>query len=259
MEKHPVVFAGAGPGDPELITVKGQKALEEADLVVVAGSLVPEAVTRWCREGAERVDSAPLNLDETTALLVAGHRAGKKVVRLHSGDPSLYGAIFEQMERLDREGVPYSVIPGVTAAFAAAAALGIEYTLPGLSQTFIVTRMAGRTPVPETEELSTLAAHRASMAIYLSSALAEKVGPVLAKAYGADAPVVVAVKVSHPDQRLIRTTAGALAETMEKENVSRQALILAGPALAGRELGAGESRLYDKNFSHGYRRAEGEK
>ena len=167
--RHPVLFVGAGPGDPELITVKGQRALAEADLVVYTGSLVPEALLALdAADGPHGISSAALHLDEVIALLAAAHGEGLRVVRLHTGDPSLYGAIGEQMAELRRRAIPYAVVPGVTAAFAAAAALGIEFTLPEISQTLILTRMAGRTPVPEAERLEALAAHRASMAIYLS-------------------------------------------------------------------------------------------
>ncbi|MBW2569828.1 MAG: cobalt-precorrin-4/precorrin-4 C(11)-methyltransferase, partial [Deltaproteobacteria bacterium] len=157
--RHLVIFAGAGPGDPELITVKGQLALADADLVIYAGSLVPEAVLKWTK---------PKHLEEIIDEIEKAYKKGKHVVRLHTGDPSLYGAIFEQMANLDKKSIPYKVIPGVTAAFAAAAAMGIEYTLPEVSQTLILTRMAGRTPVPENEALESLAGHKASMAIYLS-------------------------------------------------------------------------------------------
>ena len=161
-ERHPVIFVGAGPGDPELITVKGQKALAAADLVLYAGSLVSPAILTWAGPGAELVDTAALNLEEIVGRMLAGYRAGQRVVRVHSGDPSLYGAIQEQLEVLEREEIPCQVIPGVTAAFAAAAALAQELTLPEVSQTIILTRAAGRTPVPPGEALADLARHRAT-------------------------------------------------------------------------------------------------
>ena len=148
-ENHPVIFVGAGPGDPELITVKGQKALARADLVLYAGSLVSPAVLGWANPAAELIDTAKLNLEEICARIMAGHRAGQRVVRVHSGDPALFGAIQEQLEILERENIPCLVIPGVSAAFAAAAALAQELTLPEVTQTVILTRAAGRTPVPE--------------------------------------------------------------------------------------------------------------
>src|SRR6056297_3620668 len=165
MKTYPIQFVGAGPGDPDLITVKGRDALENADLLVYAGSLVPDAALRWAGQ-ARKENSAGMHLAEIIGIMAAAQQAGQKVARLHSGDPSLYGAISEQMAELDREQIPYEIIPGVTSAFAAAAALKIEYTLPEISQTLILTRMAGRTPVPEQEQLAVLAAHQASMAIY---------------------------------------------------------------------------------------------
>jgi len=156
--RYPVQFVGAGPGDPDLITVKGQKSLMAADTVIYAGSLVPQALLKWTRPETLSIDSAPLNLDQIVDIITTHWDAGKRVVRLHTGDPSLYGAIFEQMAALDARNIPFAVIPGVTAAFAAAASMGLEYTLPEISQTLILTRMAGRTPVPELENLDALAA-----------------------------------------------------------------------------------------------------
>lgn len=255
MIAHPVHFVGAGPGDPDLITVRGMRLLEAADLVVYAGSLVPEAVLRWAPETATRINSAGMALPEIVSAMVTSHRRGRRVVRLHTGDPSLYGAIFEQMVQLDDAGVPYAVTPGVTAAFAAAAALRLEYTLPEQCQTLILTRMAGRTPVPERESLAELAAHRAAMAIYLSMGQVEKVAAVLAEAYGPDAPCAVAYRVSHPDERLVACRVGDLADRAAAEGISRQALILVGAALGARTAAdAAPSRLYDAGFSHGFRK-----
>lgn len=253
MHKHPIQFVGAGPGDPELITVKGQRALQEADLVVYAGSLVPDAAVHWA-EGARKENSAGMHLEEIVKVMVDAHMAGEKVVRLHSGDPSLYGAIAEQMAALDRQAVPYVVVPGVTAAFAAAAALKVEYTRPEICQTLILTRMEGRTPVPEEEQLASLAAHRASMAIYLSSGLAEKVQPVLVQHYGADAPVAVVYRASQPDEQVIRTTARQLAAAITENEISGQAVIIAGKAIDQPDEALVASRLYDRGFSHGYRK-----
>jgi len=252
----PIRFVGAGPGDPELITVKGRRALAEADRVVYAGSLVPEAVLRWCRDDCERINSAGLNLAEIVDAMAEPRAAGRKVVRLHTGDPSLYGAIAEQIAELQARGIVYEVIPGVTAAFAAAAAMGMEYTLPEATQTLILTRMAGRTPVPEAESLASLAAHGASMSIYLSAGMAEKVSAVLCQTYGPDAPVAVAYRVSHPDERIVRTTARELPETLERESIRKHALIIVGPAVATAPADAArKSRLYDAGFSHEYRDA----
>jgi precorrin-4/cobalt-precorrin-4 C11-methyltransferase len=252
---HPVLFVGAGPGDPELITIKGRKALAAADLVVYAGSLVPEALLAWTRPGTPTVNSAPLPLEEIVAVMARAQREGKRVVRLHTGDPSLYGAIFEQMAELQKLGIPYGVIPGVTAAFAAAAALGIEYTLPEVAQTLILTRAAGRTPVPAGENLAGLAAHRTSMAIYLSMGQIEEVAATLAAEYGETAPCAVVYQASQPGEKLIRTRLNELVERVRAEGIARQALIIVGRVLevAPQELKA-TSKLYDRDFEHGFRK-----
>ncbi len=205
MNSHPVLFVGAGPGDPELITVKGRNALAAADLVVYAGSLVPEELLVWAQPGTPAINSASMPLEEIVAVMAEAQRNGKRVVRLHTGDPSLYGAVFEQMAALRRLGIPSMVIPGVTAAFAAAAALGIEYTLPEVAQTLILTRVAGRTPVPASENLSGLAAHRTSMAIYLSMGQIEEVAATLTEAYGAQAACAVVYRASQKGEKVIRT------------------------------------------------------
>lgn len=251
---HPILFVGAGPGDPELITVKGQKALARADRVVYAGSLVPEALLTWCRPEVIATNSAGMVLNDIVHEMAEGYRAGQRVIRLHTGDPALYGAIYEQMKALERESIPYEVIPGVTAAFAAAAAIGIEYTLPEVTQTLILTRMGGRTPVPQAEHLELLAAHRSSMAIYLSMGLVEEVSTCLSEAYGPGAPTVIAYRVSQPDEKIIFTTAEKLAETAKTEKIKRQALIIIGSVLEAVQDGLqAVSKLYDPQFSHGYR------
>lgn len=256
----PVIFTGAGPGDPELITVKGQKALQQADLVIYAGSLVPEAVLQWARPGTELRNSASMNLEEIVAAIQTAVLAGKRVVRLHTGDPSLYGAICEQMAELDKAGIAYQVIPGVTAAFAAAAAMGLEYTIPEISQTLILTRMAGRTPVPETETLESLAAHQASMAIYLSIALIEKVADILIDAYGRDSLCAVAFRVSQPEESIYTTPLKNLVQLVREEEITHQALIIVGKALdvtgTAMRKSTFKSKLYDKHFSHAYRKAD---
>ncbi len=254
-ELHPVLFVGAGPGDPELITVKGRGALEAADLVVYAGSLVPEELLRWTRPGTPAINSAGLTLEEIVSTMARAHRDGRRVVRLHTGDPSLYGAVFEQIAELDKRGIASRIIPGVTAAFAAAAALGIEYTLPEVSQTLILTRMAGRTPVPAGENLASLAAHRASMAIYLSMGRIEEVAAALSGAYGAQAACAVVYQASQPGQKVIRTRLDELVEKVRAEGITRQALVIVGRVL---EVGPAElklkSKLYDKDFEHGFRK-----
>lgn len=258
--KYPVIFAGAGPGDPELITVKGQKALSEADMIVYAGSLVPETVLKWAKAQAVILNSASLHLEEIIGAMEQSHSEGKRVVRLHTGDPSLYGAIFEQMAELNLRSIPYQVIPGVTAAFAAAAAMGIEYTLPEISQTLILTRIAGRTPVPEAENLESLASHQTSMAIYLSINQIEEIESVLKNAYGENAGCALAFRVSHPDEKIIFTRVGRLADTAKQENITRQALVIVGKVLdISHDALKYKSKLYDKNFSHGYRKTGDER
>lgn len=253
--RHPIIFAGAGPGDPDLITVKAMKALGSADLILYAGSLVPEAVLCWKKEGAKTLSSAGMNLDEIVGTMAKAAEAGQRVVRLHTGDPALYGAIFEQIRKLEERSLEYKMIPGVTAAFAASASMGMEYTLPEVTQTLILTRMAGRTPVPEAEDLEKLAAHKSSMAIYLSLGLVEKVQQILSTHYGKESLCAVAYKVSHPEEKIVYTQIGTLAETCKKEGITRHALILVGQAVQAsrgcHDLIA--SKLYDAGFSHGYR------
>ena len=259
-QRQSILFVGAGPGDPELITVKGMKALKEADLIIYAGSLVPEAVLKWTKPETMVLNSASMNLEEIIDEIEKAYKKGKRVVRLHTGDPGLYGAIFEQMAKLDKKSIPCKVIPGVTAAFAAAAAMGIEYTLPEVSQTLILTRMAGRTPVPETEALELLAEHKASMAIYLSISMVDKVARVLEKAYGKDAVCAVVYCVSQPEEKIIFTSPGELPEIVRKEKITRQALIIVGKVLdIGKLKEKYKSKLYDKNFSHGFRKKKNDK
>ncbi len=254
--ENPIIFAGAGPGDPDLITVKAQKALMDADLVIYAGSLVPKALLVWKKEGADAVNSASMNLDEIVELIEQRHKDNKKIVRLHTGDPSLYGAIFEQIRELEKRSLPYMVIPGVTAGFGAAAAMGMEFTLPEVTQTLIFTRISGRTPVPEEESLESLAAHKASMAIYLSIAHVQKVEEILARHYGEESLCAVAYKVSHPEEKIIKTKIKNLCKTVNEEGITRQALIIAGKAVAACDNKSliKDSKLYDATFSHGFRK-----
>ena len=249
-QRHPILFVGAGPGDPELITVKGMKALKEADLVIYAGSLVPEKVLAWARPEIRKINSASLDLEAIVREMVDAHREGKKVVRLHTGDPALFGAIHEQIAELKGEKIPYKIIPGVTAAFAAAAAMGQEFTIPEISQTLIFTRMAGRTPVPESESLEKLSSHGTSMAIYLSISKIEDVCSILEKSYGRAAPVVVAYRVSQPEEKIIRTSIGELASRVKEENIKDHAVVIVGKFLNADKK---RSRLYDKKFAHKYR------
>ncbi len=253
---NPVIFAGAGPGDPDLITVKAQKALKAADLIIYAGSLVPEALLKWKNESAVAVNSATMNLGEIAGMVNKAYKENKKVVRLHTGDPSLYGAIFEQMYEFEKLGIPYTVIPGVTAAFAASAAMGMEYTLPEVTQTLVLTRISGRTPVPDKESLESLASHQSSMAIYLSMAHVKRVEKILSKHYGGESLCAVAYKVSHPEERIVYTAINQLSKTVDQEKITRQALILVGKPVetVRKKQDIKKSKLYDAGFSHGYRK-----
>ena len=245
-----VYFLGAGPGDPELITVKGMRLLGQAGTVIHAGSLVNPALLELSPR-AELIDSSPLCLDDIVEVMITRARAGRLVVRLHSGDPSFYGAIKEQMERLREAGIGYEVVPGVSSLNAAAAALGCELTVPDVSQTVIVTRAAGRTPVPESEDISSLAVHGATMAVFLSAGLAAEVRrKLLAGGYAPETPAAVVQNASRADQKILSTTVAALADDIEAAGIGRTAIILVGEALA---QAGGESLLYKRGFSHGYR------
>ncbi|MBF0200070.1 MAG: precorrin-4 C(11)-methyltransferase [Desulfamplus sp.] len=252
---NPVKFVGAGPGDPDLITVKGQKALAGADLIIYAGSLVPEDLLTWKKDGARTMNSASMNLDEIVEHIHHSHKQNLRVVRLHTGDPSLYGAIYEQIRELEMLGIPWEVIPGVTAAFAAAAAMGMEYTLPEKTQTLILTRISGRTPVPEKESLELLAAHGCSMAIYLSISHVEKVEKILTRHYGKESLCAVAFKVSHPGEKIFFCRTSELSARVKEEKINRQAIIIAGKVVesAHSRGDAIKSKLYDAAFSHGFR------
>lgn len=250
-----VYFIGAGPGDAELITVKGARLLSEAQVVVYAGSLVDRALVLTYAPDAEIIDSAALNLAETTQILVAGIRAGKRTIRLHTGDPAIFGAIQEQMAELDAVGIDYAVIPGVTSAFAAAAALRQELTLPEVSQTVIFTRIAGRTPVPENEALEKLAAIGATLVIYLSVGMIKQVvSALLAGAYTPESPVAVVARASWADEQIIEGTLAEIEDLVGAAGINRQALIIVGDVLAARNKGlVAKSLLYDADFRHGYR------
>ncbi len=249
--ENPVWFVGAGPGDPELITVKGQRLLAEADLVVYAGSLVPEVLVRGL--GAEVHSSAGMNLDEIIALMAEHWRQGKKVVRLHTGDPAIFGAIKEQMVKLTELAIPYSVVPGVSSVFAAAAALQAELTLPEVSQTVIICRRAGRTPVPAKENLRLLAEHRATMLILLSvGMIADVVGDLIAGGYPAETPVAVIEKASWPEQKIIRGTLNDIAGKIKAAGITKTAIIAVGEVFRDGDPLV-YSKLYDAGFAHGYR------
>ena len=248
-----IYLVGAGPGDPELLTLKAKRLLEEADLIVYAGSLISEEMLRETK--AQKVDSAKLSLPEIVDILSRGAEEGKLVVRLHSGDPSLYGAIAEEMEELAARGVACEVVPGVSSFLAGAAALGCELTYPEVSQTVILTRAAGRTPVPEKEDLERLASHQATMVLFLSASLIEKVVEKLLRGgYPPETPAACVYRVGWPEQKIIRTTLERLASEVKEAGIKKQALIFVGKALSPPQKK--RSKLYDPSFSHAHRRAK---
>lgn len=248
-----VYFIGAGPGDPELLTVKGRRIIERADVIIYADSLVDPDICSFAREGAEIHKSASLSLDEITDIILKAVKQGKVVARIQSGEPSIYGAIQEQMAVLDKKGIEYEVIPGVSSLFAAAASLKTELTIPELSQTVIITRLEGRTPVPTSESLKSLASHRCTMAIFLSTSLIEEVvAELIDGGYSEETAAAVVYRASWQDEIVVRTNLKNLVERAKALDIKKQALILVGDFLnsKGREL---HSKLYDKEFKHGYR------
>lgn len=249
-----VWFVGAGPGAPDLITLRGREAIAAADVVIYADSLVHPGVAAYARPDAEVYGSATRTLEEIAELMVGAARAGKAVARVQSGDPSVYGALHEQITLLEREGIPYEIVPGVSSAFAAAARLGVELTVPEVTQTVIFTRLSGRTAVPERERLRDLAAHGASLVLFLSIAYIERVvAELLAGGYGPETPVAVAYRVTWEDERILHGTLADIAGKVRAARLQRQALILVGPALGMGE--AHRSRLYHPAYAHRFRRA----
>lgn len=248
-----VHFVGAGCGAPDLITVRGLELLRRADVVIYAGSLVNPALLGTLREGCAVYNSAEMTLEQVLAVMEESEGKGLELVRLHTGDPCLYGAIREQMDALDRMGIPWDVCPGVSSFCGAAAAVGGEYTLPGVSQSVIITRMAGRTPVPERESIASLASHGATMVIFLSAGMLEGLQTELLKgAYTPDTPAALVYKASWPEERVARCTVGTLAETGAREGIKKTALVLVGDFLAG---SYDRSCLYDPGFSTEFREA----
>ncbi|MDN7700910.1 precorrin-4 C(11)-methyltransferase [Burkholderia semiarida] len=225
-----VYFIGAGPGDPELITVKGQRLVRTCPVILYAGSLVPAAVLDGHR-AEQVVNTAELDLDAIVALLAAAHAKGQDVARVHSGDPSLYGAIGEQIRRLKALGIPYEIVPGVTATAACAATLGVELTLPGVAQTVILTRFAGKTTMPEGEALGALAAHRATLAIHLGVRHLARIVDEVLPHYGADCPVAVIYRASWPDEERVTGTLADIVDKVQGTHIERTALILIGRVL----------------------------
>lgn len=254
-----VHFVGAGPGDPELITVKGLKLIKEADIVIYAGSLVNAEILKACKSDAEIYDSKEMNLREVLKVFEEAEKTGKNVVRLHTGDPSLYGAIREQMDWLSENGIGYDICPGVSSFSGAAAAIRKEYTLPGVTQTVIITRAEGRTPVPEKEKLSVLAAHQATMVLFLSATLSEKVrDELMAGGYPEDTPAAVVFRATWPDEEVVWTTLDKIPEAFQREEARRadgnmkQTLIIVGRAIDDKTVYE-YSKLYDRDFVTCYR------
>ena len=248
-----VHFVGAGSGAADLITVRGARLLGEADVVIYAGSLVNPALLDYTKPGCEIYNSARMTLEEVLEVVKAAEAAGKTTVRLHTGDSSIYGAVREQFDELDRLGIGYDVCPGVSAFCGAAASLRAEYTLPDVSQTVIITRTAGRTAVPERESIPSLAAHGSTMVLFLSTALADKLQEELLEGgYAPDTPAAVVYKATWPDEKIFRCTVGTLGQTVRDNGLTKTSLIIVGDCMGERYL---RSRLYDPKFSTAYRQA----
>ena len=247
-----VYFVGAGSGDKELITVKGMKILSAVDCIIYAGSLINCELLDYAQSGCVLYDSAKMTLEEVTGIMLENEERGLVTARLHTGDPSLYSAIKEQIDILAANSVIYEIIPGVSSFAGAAAALGVEYTLPGVSQTLILTRMEGRTPVPERERISELAKIQASMAIFLSGGLLQELSTELIEGgYPGDTSAAIIYKATWPDEKIIHTTIKGLPEAGARNNISKTAIILIGNFLRGEYE---RSFLYNPEFTHGYRK-----
>ncbi|HJN19372.1 MAG TPA: precorrin-4 C(11)-methyltransferase [Candidatus Nitrosopelagicus sp.] len=249
-----VFFIGCGPGDPDLITVKAKKLLQKADVVVYSGSLIPEQIMKMCKK-AKTFDAAKLVREEIFDILRKNAKKGKNVVRLHDGDPTIYGAIREQMDNLHKEKINSEVIPGVTSFLASAAALGSQLTLPGVTQTMIITRAEKRTKVPKREKISELAKHRATMIFYLSVQLIDNiVKEAVAGGYPKTTPVGVVYRASWPDQMIITGTLQTISKKIKDQKITRTAIIIIGDVIKPKSYEY--SKLYDKSFSHGFRKAK---
>lgn len=246
-----IYFVGAGPGAVDLITVRGKTLLQKADIIIFAGSLVNPELLSYAKQDCECVNSAALTLEQVIELMVGPAKENKTVVRLHTGDPSIYGAIREQMDLLDAYGLEYEVVPGVSSFFAAAAALKAEYTLPDVSQSVIITRVEGRTPVPSKEKISLMASHHATMVIFLSTGLLDKLAEgLLEGGYSTNTPAAIVYKASWPDEKIFRCTVGTLQKTADENSLTKTALILIGDFLGNKYE---RSKLYDPAFTHEYR------
>ncbi len=250
-----VYFVGAGTGAPDLITVRGMNLLKKADMIIYAGSLVNPALLDYAKEGCGIYDSAKLTLDEVIGIMKKAEADGKVTVRLHTGDQSIYGAVREQMDELDKLGISYESCPGVSACFGAAASLNLEYTLPGVSQSLIITRMEGRTPVPEKESIESFAAHNASMAVYLSTGMLGELSERLIKGgYKKTTPAAIVYKATWPEEESYICTVGTLKETADAHGIKKTALVLVGDFISHGSYD--KSRLYASDFSTEYRKAK---
>ena len=252
-----VYFVGAGTGAPDLITVRGRRYLEQADVIIYAGSLVNPELLSYAKKDCEIFNSATMTLEEVIAVMERAEQEQKMTVRLHTGEPSIYGAVREQMDILDEKGISYESCPGVSACFGAAADLNLEYTLPGISQSLIITRMAGRTAVPERESIESFAAHQASMAVYLSAGMVKELSKRLMDGgYAPDTPAAIVYKATWPDEEAYVCTVETLAAVAVEHQITKTALILVGDVLAA--PGYERSKLYDPGFTTGYRKAKKE-
>ena len=246
-----ITFVGAGPGAEDLITVRGQRLLKEADIVIYAGSLVNPGLLKLCKEKCEIYNSAKMTLDEVIDVMKDAEDKGLKVARVHTGDPAIYGAHREQMDRLDELGIDYEVIPGVSSFLATAAVLKKEYTLPGVSQTVILTRMEGRTPMPPKEKLVDLAKHNATMIIFLSVGMLDEMSAILRQEYRPETPVAVVYKATWEDQKIVRGDLTNIAERVKEAGITKTALTVVGDFL-GNDYDL--SKLYDKTFTTEFRK-----
>lgn len=246
-------FVGAGSGAADLITLRGKKFLEEADVVIYAGSLVNPQLLEYTKQGCNIYNSAKMTLEEVLEVMTAAEEEGKTTVRLHTGDPCLYGAIREQMDVLDEKGISYDYCPGVSSFCGAASALNLEYTLPNVSQSVIITRMAGRTPVPEKESIESFAAHHATMVIFLSTGMLEELSRrLIAGGYTADTPAAIVYKATWPDEKKFICTVGTLAETAKREQITKTALMIIGDAVTHSQYD--RSELYHPEFTTEFRK-----
>ena len=249
-----VHFVGAGSGAPDLITVRGQRLLSEADVIIYAGSLVNPALLDYKKEGCRVYDSAKMTLEQVTDVMRQAEKEGLTTVRLHTGDPCIYGAIREQMDILEEAGIQYDSTPGVSAFCGAASALDMEYTLPGISQSVIITRMAGRTPMPEKESIESFASHGATMVIFLSTGMLEKLsGRLIEGGYAPETPAAIVYKATWPDEEKYICTVDTLARTAAEHGITKTALIIVGGAVA--QSGYERSKLYDPGFATEFREA----